>query len=80
MSNTYTNIQQNKTWSAPDNWLSIKTIEMHTGGEPLRVIIDGFPAIKGRNVLECRNYVRSHYDHLRKALMHEPRGHADMYG
>ena len=80
MSNTYTNIQQNKTWSAPDNWLSIKTIEMHTGGEPLRVIIDGFPAIKGRNVLECRNYVRSHYDHLRKALMHEPRGYADMYG
>ena len=53
---------------------------MHTGGEPLRVIIDGFPEIKGNTVLECRNFVKENFDHLRKALMHEPRGHADMYG
>lgn len=53
---------------------------MHTGGEPLRVIIDGLPPIEGRTVLEKRRHFREHYDHLRTGLMWEPRGHADMYG
>ncbi|HET8780798.1 MAG TPA: proline racemase family protein [Pyrinomonadaceae bacterium] len=53
---------------------------MHTGGEPLRVIVDGLPPIEGRTVLEKRRYFREHYDHLRRGLMWEPRGHADMYG
>jgi len=26
------------------------------------------------------NWIRKHHDHLRRALMREPRGHADMYG
>lgn len=60
--------------------LQIKTIDMHTGGEPLRVIISGFPELKGNSVLEYRKYCKDHYDHLRTALMFEPRGHADMYG
>jgi trans-L-3-hydroxyproline dehydratase len=53
---------------------------MHTGGEPLRVIMDGFPELKGDSVLEYRRFCKSRYDHLRTALMFEPRGHADMYG
>ncbi len=53
---------------------------MHTGGEPLRVIVDGLPPIEGQTVLEKRRYFREHYDHLRRGLMWEPRGHADMYG
>lgn len=53
---------------------------MHTGGEPLRVIIDGLPTIEGQTVLEKRRYFREHYDHIRTGLMWEPRGHADMYG
>ena len=76
----YQKIKTSKKWGAPKEWLTIKTIEMHTGGEPLRVIIDGFPVIKGETVLAQRNYIKDNYDHLRKALMHEPRGHADMYG
>jgi proline racemase len=67
-------------FSPPQDWLSIKTIDMHTGGEPLRVILDGFPALEGDNVLAYRQFIKSHYDHLRTALMFEPRGHADMYG
>lgn len=59
---------------------SIETIDMHTGGEPLRVICAGFPEPQGTNVLECRRWVIQHADHLRKMLMWEPRGHADMYG
>ena len=62
------------------NTTVIKTIDMHTGGEPLRVVVDGYPEIKGRTVLEKRNYCINHLDHLRKSLMWEPRGHADMYG
>ena len=53
---------------------------MHTGGEPLRVIIDGYPEIKGNNILEKRRYCMNHLDHIRKFLINEPRGHRDMYG
>ena len=53
---------------------------MHTGGEPLRVIVAGLPPIQGQSVLEKRRHFREHYDHLRTGLMWEPRGHADMYG
>ena len=80
MPNTYERIKQNKIFNAPNSWLKIKTIEMHTGGEPLRVIIDGFPKLEGNNVLEYRQFIKNNYDHLRRALIHEPRGHADMYG
>lgn len=76
------NFLKNKSvrFTPPDHWLKIKTIDMHTGGEPLRVIVDGFPALKGSNVLEYRRDIRERYDYLRTALMFEPRGHADMYG
>ena len=58
----------------------IRTIDAHTAGEPLRLIVDGFPVVEGRTVLDQREFVRENYDHLRRALMLEPRGHADMYG
>lgn len=80
MPNIYERIKQNKVFTPPANWLKIKTIDMHTGGEPLRVILDGFPNLEGHSVLDYRNYVKNNHDHLRRALMHEPRGHADMYG
>ena len=67
-------------WRAPEHWTRVTTIDMHTGGEPLRVIVDGLPPIAGQTVLEKRRYFRDHYDHLRTGLMWEPRGHADMYG
>src|SRR5215212_11873773 len=58
----------------------IRTIDAHTAGEPLRLIVSGFPSVKGKTILEQREYVRKRHDHLRRALMLEPRGHADMYG
>lgn len=67
-------------WQPPANRRAITTIDMHTGGEPLRVITGGLPPIEGSTVLEKRRYFREHYDHLRTGLMFEPRGHADMYG
>ena len=67
-------------WQPPAHWQKITTIEMHTGGEPLRVFISGLPEIKGETVLEKRRYFREHYDHIRTGTIWEPRGHADMYG
>jgi proline racemase len=58
----------------------ISTIDAHTAGEPLRLIVDGFPKIEGRTILEKRQWVLENCDHLRTALMLEPRGHTDMYG
>jgi trans-L-3-hydroxyproline dehydratase len=60
--------------------LRLKTIDAHAAGEPLRLIVDGFPSPRGRTMLEKREWVLRHADHLRRALMLEPRGHADMYG
>ncbi len=80
MSKTYQNILSKTKLSPNKDWLKIKTIDMHTGGEPLRVIVDGFPEVKGNSVLEYRRYCKENFDHLRTALLFEPRGHADMYG
>ncbi|MCJ7465524.1 MAG: proline racemase family protein [Maribacter sp.] len=78
--NVYKNAQISTNFSPPKEWLAVKAIDMHTGGEPLRVIVEGFPLPKGKSVLERRKFCKDHYDHLRKLLMFEPRGHADMYG
>lgn len=68
------------TWQPPADWLKITTIDAHTGGEPFRVIVGGFPELQGETILERRRFAKVNYDNLRKALMFEPRGHADMYG
>jgi len=60
--------------------VKINTTDMHTGGEPLRIITSGYPEIKGKTVLEKRRYIRENLDHYRTMLMHEPRGHYDQYG
>jgi trans-L-3-hydroxyproline dehydratase len=58
----------------------ITTVEMHTGGEPVRIITAGFPPVLGDTLLAKRRHVHAKLDHLRRMLMAEPRGHADMYG
>src|SRR5436309_13367072 len=60
--------------------IRVKTIDAHAAGEPLRLIVDGFPSPRGKTMLDKREWTRRHADHLRRALMLEPRGHADMYG
>ncbi|HMQ51908.1 MAG TPA: proline racemase family protein [Anaerolineae bacterium] len=67
-------------WSPPAHWLKITAIDLHTAGEPLRVILEGLPPLAGTTILERRRYAKAYFDHWRTALMWEPRGHADMYG
>ena len=63
----------------PQNVRRIECIEMHTTGEPTRIILKGLPELQG-NLLEQRAQAKEEYDHLRTYLMLEPRGHWDMYG
>jgi trans-L-3-hydroxyproline dehydratase len=67
-------------WTPPEEWTRIETVDAHTGGEPLRIVVDGLPPLEGETVLEKRRYMQRELDGYRRALMYEPRGHADMYG
>lgn len=77
---TTTDILKNWNWNAPAEWQEVKTIDLHTGGEPLRVITSGIDKLPGDGILAMRRYFRDNLDHIRTGLMWEPRGHADMYG
>ena len=63
-----------------NDWIKIKTIDMHTEGEPVRVVLDGYPLLNKASVLEYRNFFKKNQDFFRQSLMLEPRGHSDMYG
>ena len=73
-------INKLKNWNPPDGWIEIQTIDSHTEGEPLRIILSGYPALRGKTLLEKRTNAHRLHDELRKALIWEPRGHRDMYG
>ena len=60
--------------------MDVHTLDYHTGGEPLRIVTGGFPELQGESMLERRRHLQREFDHLRRFLMLEPRGHADMYG
>jgi len=68
------------SWNPPSDWTRVTAIDAHAAGEPLRVITGGLPPIPGETILEKRRYARENLDDLRRTLMFEPRGHADMYG
>jgi len=58
----------------------LEVTDMHTGGEPVRIVTAGYPELPKGTILEKRAHVRDHLDDLRKLLIFEPRGHYDMYG
>lgn len=57
----------------------IDTVEVHTGGEAFRIVTSGLPKFPGESIVKRREWVKNNIDHLRTALIFEPRGHADMY-
>jgi proline racemase len=64
----------------PDAFVTVQTVDYHTGGEPFRIVVGGVPALEGSTVLERRRWAAQHVDEIRHLLIDEPRGHADMYG
>ncbi|HLM33501.1 MAG TPA: proline racemase family protein [Gaiellaceae bacterium] len=60
--------------------LVVTATDYHTAGEPFRIVTGGVPPIPGRTILEQRRWAQEHLERVRKLLVYEPRGHADMYG
>jgi proline racemase/trans-L-3-hydroxyproline dehydratase len=60
--------------------LVVTTTDYHTAGEPFRIVTGGVEPLPGRTILEKRRYAAEHLDRVRRLLVNEPRGHADMYG
>ena len=60
--------------------MRVETVDYHTGGEPFRIVTAGAPPLEGSTILERRRFAREHADQVRRLLVFEPRGHADMYG
>lgn len=58
----------------------IYAVDSHTMGEPTRVVIDGLGSLPGNSMKEKRDYIARNMDYIRTALMHEPRGHQNMFG
>ena len=60
--------------------LTVSAVDYHTGGEPFRIVTGGVEPLLGATILEKRRYALEHVDAIRRLLVFEPRGHADMYG
>jgi proline racemase len=57
----------------------INTVDVHTCGMPVRMVTGGIPHIPGKTMQEKRNFMIKNLDHLRTSLVHEPRGHSNMF-
>jgi proline racemase len=62
------------------NTMRVATVDYHTAGEPFRIVSGGVGPLPGRTILDKRRYASEHLDDIRRFLVYEPRGHADMYG
>ena len=60
--------------------MEVRTADYHTAGEPFRIVTGGVDALRGDTILQKRRDAQDRLDHVRRLLVHEPRGHADMYG
>lgn len=62
--------------------MHVRTVDYHTAGEPFRIVVDGAPLLDGETVADKRVHAQRSpdADRVRKLLVNEPRGHADMYG
>jgi proline racemase len=60
--------------------LRVEAVDYHTAGEPFRIVTGGVPPPEGSTILEKRRDAAERLDAVRRLLVFEPRGHADMYG
>ena len=73
-------LARGRDWMPPKTWRRIGILDSHAEGEPLRIVTSGIDPIPGDTIVAKRAWAREHLDVLRRGLMFEPRGHADMYG
>lgn len=58
----------------------IHVLDSHTGGEPTRLVIEGFPDVGQGSMAERRQRLAAEFDHWRSACMLEPRGSEVLVG
>ena len=58
----------------------VEVADYHTAGEPFRIVVSGAPSLEGATALDKRSYAEAYADEIRRLVVNEPRGHADMYG
>jgi 4-hydroxyproline epimerase len=59
---------------------TMRVVDSHTEGEPTRVVVDGWPQPAGGTMAARRDDLRARFDHLRRAVVQEPRGHDAVVG
>lgn len=59
---------------------TIECIDSHTGGEPTRVVLSGFPDLADLPLPQAVEVLRSRHDRYRRATVCEPRGNDVMVG
>ena len=55
-------------------------VDTHTEGEPTRIILSGFPKLRGDTLYEKRKFMQENFDHFRTSILLEPRGHDNQFG
>jgi proline racemase len=73
-------VARGERFEPPSEWRRVAIIDAHAAGEPLRIVTSGVDPVPGDTIVAKRKWAREHLDELRRGLMFEPRGHADMYG
>ena len=58
----------------------LHVIDSHTGGEPTRLVMSGFPALVGDTIADQLEHLRTHHDQWRRACLLEPRGNDVLVG
>lgn len=64
--------------TVPAGTVTITTIDSHTGGEPTRVIVDGFPPLRAATLAGRRVEIADRHRRLATAIVDEPRGNEAM--
>jgi 4-hydroxyproline epimerase len=59
---------------------TFRCIDGHTAGNPVRLVIEGAPELRGATMSERRQDFLTRYDWIRTGLCFEPRGHDMMSG
>lgn len=67
-------------WHIPENWQKVSAIDVHVGGEPLRIVTAGAPRLYGDTISDLYQDALEKHDWFRRRVIFEPRGHNDMYG
>ena len=64
----------------PSTLFNFKIIDSHTGGEPTRMVYDGFPNLVGETIQDKLQCFKQNFDHLRQSIILEPRGNDVLVG